>query len=209
MKDDLTKRQKQIHDFINDQINLRGYPQSVREICKAVGLKSTSTVHMHLKSLENKGYIVKEASSSRAMKIIDDNQILDQTSFISHKELIDIPIIGRVTAGQPILATENIEDTFPLPVEFAGNSETFMLTVSGESMINAGILDGDLVIVQKTNIARNGDIVVALLDDEATIKTFYKEANYFRLQPENDSMEPIIATELIILGKVSGLIRKF
>ncbi|MGE4284449.1 MAG: transcriptional repressor LexA [Clostridia bacterium] len=210
MEKKLSEKQQMILDFINEQVEKKGYPPSVREICSAVGLKSTSTVHGYLQRLEKKGLLQKDASKPRALRIIDNKSCKKTPSnqFLSSRELIEVPIVGKVTAGQPILAVENIEDTFPLPVEFAQNSEVFMLRVSGESMINAGILDNDLVIVKKQNTAHNGDIVVALIEDEATVKTFYKEKNYFRLQPENQYMDPIIVKELMILGKVSGVIRK-
>jgi repressor LexA len=175
----------------------------VREICHGVGIKSTSTVHSHLEKLEKAGLIRKDPTKPRAIEILADN------THLSNKELINVPIIGKVTAGQPILAVENIEDTFPLPVEYLHNGNVFMLAVSGESMVGAGILDGDYVIVRQQNYAENGNIVVALIEDEATVKTFYKESEYIRLQPENPSMEPIIVRDVLILGKVIGVIRLF
>jgi repressor LexA len=194
-------KQKRILDFIKDEIRAKGYPPSVREICDAVGLKSTSTVHGYLERLEKKGYIRRDPTKPRAIEILDD------TSYISQKELVNVPVVGRVTAGQPILAVENIEDTFPLPVERLHNSDVFMLSIKGESMLGAGIFDGDYVIVKQQSTAKNGDIIVALIEDEATVKTFYKEADHFRLQPENPAMDPILTKEVSILGKVIGVIR--
>jgi len=177
----------------------RGYPPSVREICAATNLKSTATVHGYLVQLEKKGYIKRDPQKPRAIEIMN---------VIANKDLIDVPLIGKVTAGEPILAQENIESVFPLPKEMLPDAEVFMLSVKGDSMINAGIFSGDYVLVQSTNTAENGDIVVALLDDEATIKRFYKETDYIRLQPENPSMAPIIVKDLKILGKVVGLFRR-
>src|SRR5690554_6009244 len=204
MSNNLSDKQKRILDFIKDEIRSKGYPPSVREICDAVGLKSTSTVHGYLERLEKKGYIRRDPTKPRAIEILDD------TSYISQKELVNVPVIGRVTAGEPILAVENIEDTFPLPLDFINDSDgnSFILTIRGSSMIDAGILDGDYVIVKQQNTAGNGDIVVALLEDEATVKRFYKEQDYIRLQPENPTMEPIIVRNVIILGKVIGVFRK-
>jgi repressor LexA len=199
----LSEKQKKILDFLKQEIRTKGYPPSVREICNAVGLKSTSTVHGYLERLERKGLIRRDPSKPRAIEILDDN------TYLSKKELVNVPIVGRVTAGQPILAVENVEDTFPIPTEYLNNSEVFMLSVRGESMIGAGILDGDYVIVEKRPTAENGDMVVALIEDEATVKTFYKEENYIRLQPENPDMDPIIVHDVIILGKVIGVIRLF
>ncbi|MGI6706874.1 MAG: transcriptional repressor LexA [Clostridia bacterium] len=203
MVNSLSNKQKRILDFIKEELHQKGYPPSVREICDAVGLRSTSTVHGHLERLEKKGFIRRDPSKPRAIEVLDD------LSYKSKKELVNVPIVGKVTAGQPILAVENIEDTFPLPLDYIHNSDVFILTVQGESMVNAGILDGDYVIVNQQNYADNGDIVVALLDDEATIKRFYKEKNCIRLQPENPYMEPIIARNVIILGKVIGVFRKY
>jgi len=201
MFDSLSDKQKRILAFIKEELQQKGYPPSVREICDAVGLKSTSTVHGHLERLEKKGYIRRDPSKPRAIEVLDD------LSYRSKKELVNVPIVGKVTAGQPILAVENIEDTFPLPLDYIHHNDVFILTVQGDSMINAGILDGDYVIVNQQNYADNGDIVVALLDDEATVKRFYKEKNYIRLQPENPFMEPILARNVIILGKVIGVFR--
>lgn len=201
-------KQKQILDFVNRQVQEKGYPPSVREICKAVGFKSTSTVHSYLTILEEKGLIVKEPTKTRALKVVDKNK-KSLEGYISEQEIENVPIVGKVTAGQPILAVENIEDTFPVPIEYLENSTTFILRIKGNSMINKGIFDGDLVIVKQQSTAKNGDIVVALIDDEATVKTFYKEKDHFRLQPENDDYEPIIVKDnLSILGKVVALFRK-
>lgn len=203
MSETLSEKQKKILNFLKEEIRTKGYPPSVREICDAVGLKSTSTVHGYLERLEKKGLIRRDPTKPRAIEILDD------TSYISKRELVNVPIVGKVTAGQPILAVENIEDTFPLPVDCLHNSDVFMLTVSGQSMIDAGILDGDYVIVQQQPTATNGDKVVALIEDEATVKTFYKEQNHVRLQPENPDMDPIIVKDVKILGKVIGVIRLF
>lgn len=197
----ITAKQQQILEYIKEQILEKGYPPAVREICDAVKLSSTSSVHSHLATLEKNGYIKRDPTKPRAIEICDD-------SFqMVRREMTSIPVIGRVAAGQPILATENIESYFPLPVEYVPNSETFILKVKGESMINAGIFDGDQIFVEKCNTARNGDMVVALVDDSATVKTFYKENGHIRLQPENDSMDPIIVDTCDILGKVFGVFR--
>jgi repressor LexA len=185
------------------QIINKGYPPAVREICEAVKLKSTSSVHSHLETLEKNGYIRRDPSKPRAIEIIDDEFNL------TRRELVNVPVVGTITAGQPILAVENIDSYFPIPSEYMPNEETFMLVVKGESMIKAGIFNGDKILVQKQSHAKNGDIVVALIDDEVTVKTFYKENGYYRLQPQNDAMEPIIVPELNILGKVIGLFRMF
>ncbi len=197
---ELVKKEKEVYEFIKRQIELEGYPPSVREICTAVGLSSPSTVQRYINSLEEKGYIVKGGSKKRAITLPrQENEV----------EVMSVPIVGTVAAGQPILAEENIEEYFPLPMNYAGKNDMFMLKVKGESMINAGILDGDYVIVESTEIARNGEIVVALLDDSATVKTYYREKDYIRLQPENDLLEPIISRDVKILGKVSGVFRKY
>lgn len=199
----ITTKQQEILDYIKSQILNKGYPPAVREICEAVHLKSTSSVHSHLESLEKNGYIRRDPTKPRAIEIVDD-------SFnITRREIINIPMIGTVTAGQPILATQNIEGYFPLLSEDMPKGETFMLRVKGESMINVGIYDGDQIIIQKQPTAENGDIVVALVDDSATVKTYYKEDGHFRLQPENDHMDPIIVSDVVILGKVVGLFRKY
>ena len=212
-KEELNKREKAILKFIEKKINEDGYPPSVREIGKAVGLSSTATVHGYLAKLRGKGYIKKEDKKARTLKLLKGGNGMPientQKNFYSQKELIDVPLVGKITAGMPILAVENITDTFPIPIDFVGNSETFMLTVRGESMIEAGILDGDFILVRKQPDAMNGEIVVALIEDEATVKTFYKEKDHIRLQPENDYMEPIILDKVTILGKVVGLYRKF
>jgi repressor LexA len=200
--EDLTERQKSILAYIKNEIRTRGYPPAVREIGKAVGLSSSSTVHSHLNQLENKGYIKRNPTKPRAIEIIDS----DSTST---KEMIEVPLVGRVTAGVPILAFENIEETFPLPIDFVNTDEVFMLKIQGDSMINAGIFNDDMVVIKKQNVARDGDIVVALLEDEATVKRFYKGFNHVRLQPENDAYEPIITRDVQILGKVIALLRKY
>lgn len=198
---DLTDKQQEILDYIKHVIALKGYPPSVREICTAVGLKSTSTVHGHLERLEKKGFIRRDPTKPRAI------EILDESSY--SKEIIPVPIIGTVAAGQPILAVENIEDTFPIPADyFPTSKQMFMLQVKGTSMIEAGINEGDYIIVQQQNTADNGDVVVAMIDDGATVKTFYKEKGHIRLQPHNPSMEPIIVDDCTILGKAIGLFRK-
>lgn len=199
----ISTKQKEILEFIKSEIINKGYPPSVREVCEAVKLKSTSSVHSHLETLEKNGYIRRDPSKPRAIEIIDDEFNL------TRRELVNVPIVGTITAGQPILAVENIDSYFPIPSEFMPNHETFMLKVKGESMINAGIFDGDKVLIQKQSHAKNGDYVVALLNDEVTVKTFYKENGYIRLQPENDSMDPIIVSDMQILGIVIGLFRIF
>ncbi|HJA06199.1 MAG TPA: transcriptional repressor LexA [Candidatus Mediterraneibacter pullicola] len=199
----ISKKQQEILEYIKSQILERGFPPAVREICEAVGLKSTSSVHSHLETLEKNGYIRRDPTKPRAIEILDDDFNLVR------REMVNVPIIGRVAAGQPILAEENIEDYFPFPVDRMPNKQTFLLRVKGESMINAGILDGDFVLVEEAKTASNGDMVVALIDDGATVKTFYKEEGVFRLQPENDFMDPIIVKEVSILGKVIGVMRFF
>lgn len=197
----ITNKQKEILDFLKEEILKKGYPPTVREICETVHLKSTSSVHAHLETLEKNGYIRRDPTKPRAIEIVDD-------SFQSVRtEMTSIPIIGTVAAGQPILASENISGFFPIPVDMVPNSETFALKVKGDSMINIGIFSGDTVFVEKCSTARNGDVVVALVDDSATVKTFYKEGGHFRLQPENDTMDPIIVDEVQILGKVFGVFR--
>ena len=197
----ISAKQKEILEYIKGEILSKGYPPAVREICEAVHLKSTSSVHSHLETLEKNGYIRRDPTKPRAIEIIDDNFNL------TRREVVNVPIIGQVAAGQPLLAVENIENYFPIPTEFMPNAETFMLKVKGDSMINAGIFNGDKILVQKQSDAQNGDIVVALVDDSATVKTFYKEYGHFRLQPENDTMDPIIVNECSILGKVFGIMR--
>ena len=199
----ISSKQKEILEFMKNEILSKGYPPAVREICEAVDLRSTSSVHAHLETLEKNGYIRRDPAKPRAIEIVDDNFNL------TRREIVNVPIVGTVTAGQPILAVENIESYFPIPMEYMPNVETFMLKVKGDSMINAGIFDGDSILVQKQSHAKNGDFVVALIDDSVTVKTFYKEKEYYRLQPENDSFEPIIVNELIILGKVVAMMRYF
>ena len=209
---DLNKRERAILKFIEKQINEKGYPPSVREIGKAVGLSSTATVHGYLAKLTKKGYIKKEDQKGRTLRVLKgglaDNEKPSPKPLYNGRELVEVPVIGKITAGAPILAVENVTDTFPIPIDFVGNSESFMLTVRGESMIEAGILDGDYILVKRQNSARNGQIVVALIEDEATVKTFYKEKDYIRLQPENSTMDPIIVPDCKILGVVGGVFRK-
>ena len=199
----ISKKQKEILEYIKSQILQRGFPPAVREICEAVGLKSTSSVHSHLETLEKNGFIRRDPTKPRAIEILDDDFNLVR------REMVNVPIIGRVAAGQPILAEENIEDYFPFPADRMPNRQTFLLKVRGESMINAGILDGDYVLVEEGSTASNGNMVVALIEDGATVKTLYKEEGVFRLQPENDFMDPIIVKEVSILGKVIGVMRFF
>lgn len=197
----ITKKQSEILEYIKNEILNKGYPPSVRDICEAVSLRSTSSVHAHLESLEKNGYIRRDPTKPRAIEILDDNFNLIR------REVVNVPIVGRVAAGEPILAVENIENYFPVPAEYMPSGECFMLKVKGESMINAGIMNGDTILVEKTNDVNNGEIVVALIDDSATVKTFYNEGEHIRLQPENDTMEPIIVNSLEILGKVFGVLR--
>ena len=209
----LNKREKAILKFIEKQVNSNGYPPSVREIGKAVDLKSTATVHGYLNSLEQKGYIKKESQKGRTLKLLkggamEGEQVSFDKEVYSSREMVDVPVIGKITAGEPILAVENVTDTFPIPLDFVGTGESFMLTVRGESMIEAGILNGDYILVRKQNTANNGEIVVALIGDEATVKTFYKEKDHIRLQPENSTIDPIIVPTCEILGIVSGVFRK-
>lgn len=199
----ITAKQQEILDYIKSQILERGFPPAVRDICEAVHLKSTSSVHSHLETLEKNGYIRRDPTKPRAIEILDDSfQML-------RRETANVPIVGRVAAGEPLLAEQNIEDYFPIPTEFLPNNQTFLLKVRGESMINAGILDGDYVLVEQRQTASNGEMVVALIEDGATVKTFYKEEGVIRLQPENDTMDPIIARDVMILGKVIGVFRFF
>lgn len=199
----ISDKQREILEYIKQEILQRGYPPAVREICEAVNLKSTSSVHSHLETLEKNGFIRRDPTKPRAIEILDDDFNL------TRREVVNVPVVGQVAAGEPILAEQNIQDYFPIPVEYMPNSETFMLKVKGESMINAGIFNGDTVLVQKQSDARNGDMVVALVEDSATVKTFYKEDGHYRLQPENDSMDPIIVDHCEILGKVFGVFRFF
>lgn len=197
----ISAKQQEILEYIKDEILHKGYPPAVREICQAVNLKSTSSVHSHLETLEKNGYIRRDPTKPRAIEIMDD------TFNLNRREMVNVPILGNVAAGEPLFAEENIEDYFPIPAEMVPNSEIFMLHVRGESMINVGILDGDNVLVQQQSTAKDGEMVVALVEDSATVKTFYKEDGYIRLQPENDTMEPIIVPDCQILGKVFGIFR--
>ncbi|MGN0203170.1 MAG: transcriptional repressor LexA [Coprococcus sp.] len=197
----ISAKQQEILEYIKSQLLAKGYPPSVREICEAVHLRSTSSVHSHLETLEKNGFIRRDPTKPRAIEILDDEFAL------TRREMVNIPMVGTVTAGEPILAVENITGYFPVPAEMLPNADLFMLAVRGDSMINAGILSGDHVIVQQQNTANNGDMVVAMVDDSATVKTFYKEDGYYRLQPQNDALSPIITKQCEILGKVIGLIR--
>ena len=195
------KRRQEILEYIKETILKKGYPPAVREICEAVHLKSTSSVHSHLETLEEKGYIRRDPTKPRTIEIIDD------CFNLTRREVVNVPLVGTVAAGVPLLAEENIENYYPIPVELLPNAETFMLNVKGNSMINAGIFDGDQLIVERCSTAYDGEIVVALVDDSATVKRFYKEDGYYRLQPENDEMDPIIVDHIKIIGKVIGLFR--
>lgn len=197
----ITKKQTEILEYIKSQILNKGYPPSVRDICTAVNLKSTSSVHAHLETLEKNGYIRRDPTKPRAIEIIDDNFNL------TRREVVNVPLIGQVAAGQPLLAVENVTSYFPIPAEYVPKEEVFMLKVKGDSMVNVGIYDGDQLIIKKQSTASNGEIIVALVDDSATVKRFYKENGHIRLQPENDFMEPIIVDSCEIIGKVIGLIR--
>lgn len=205
MSHELGEKQQLILNYLKEQILAKGYPPSVREIGEAVGLKSTSTVHGHLERLEKKGIIRRDPTKPRAIEILDDE------FNVQRREMVNVPIVGRVAAGVPLLAVENIEEYFPLPMDYAPNKQLFILRVQGDSMINAGIYEGDMIIVQKESTAINGDIVVALIDDSVTVKTFYKESDHIRLQPENDFLEPIRVndTEVEIVGKVVSLYRQY
>ena len=202
-KGKISEKQRQILEYIKSEILAKGYPPAVRDICQAVDLKSTSSVHAHLETLEKNGYIRRDPTKPRAIEILDEDFNLGR------REVTNIPLVGAVAAGQPILAQQNIENYFPVPVEMAPNAQCFALQVKGESMIGIGINDGDYVFVKETASANNGDLVVALVDDSATVKTFYKENGYIRLQPENDAMEPIIVNDCKILGKVFGVFRLY
>ena len=199
----ITEKQKEILEYIKSEILNRGFPPAVREICEAVHLKSTSSVHSHLESLEKNGYIRRDPTKPRAI------EILDESFNMLSREMVNVPVVGTVAAGQPILAEQNIDSYFPIPSEYMPNEQSFILKVKGESMVNAGILDGDSVLVMQQTTARNGDIVVALIEDSATVKTYYKENGHYRLQPENDTMDPIIVDDCKILGKVFGVFRFF
>ena len=197
----ISKKQEEILEYIKSELLSKGYPPAVREICEAVHLKSTSSVHSHLETLEKNGYIRRDPTKPRAIEIMDD------TFNLTRREVVNVPVIGCVAAGAPILAEENIENYFPIPMEFMPNEKTFLLSVKGESMINAGILDGDYVLIKQQSNADNGDMVVALVEDGATVKRFFKEEGVYRLQPENDFMDPIIVESVEILGKVIGVFR--
>lgn len=197
----ITSKQQEILDYIKSQILAKGYPPAVREICEAVNLKSTSSVHSHLETLEKNGYIRRDPTKPRAIEIIDDE------FNVSRREMVSVPVVGTVAAGQPLLAVENIQEYFPIPADYMPNAETFMLRVKGDSMINVGIYEGDTILVQSSSVASNGEIVVALVDDSATVKRFFKENGHIRLQPENDYMEPIIVENCTVLGRVIGLYR--
>ena len=197
----ITAKQQEILEYIKETILKKGYPPAVREICEAVHLKSTSSVHSHLETLEKNGYIRRDPTKPRAIEILDD------AFNLTRREMAQVPIVGRVAAGEPLLAEQNIEDYFPIPVERLPNNQTFLLQVKGESMINAGILNGDYILVEQTPSASNGEVVVALVEDGATVKRFFKENGHYRLQPENDTMDPIIVDEVTIVGKMIGLLR--
>ncbi|MBQ3054126.1 MAG: transcriptional repressor LexA [Clostridia bacterium] len=197
-----------ILDYISEHTKEYGYPPSVREICAKVGLSSPSTVHGYLERMSKEGMIEKDSTKTRAIRVKKEEESSPLVKAVGKEEFVEVPVVGKVAAGMPITAVENATDLFPLPSRYVKSSEVFMLKVSGESMINAGIFDGDLVIVQKQETAKNGEIVVALIEDSATVKTFYKEKNgRIRLQPENDNMEPIYPDEMQVIGKVVGLFR--
>lgn len=197
----ISPKQQEILEYIKSQILERGFPPAVRDICEAVHLKSTSSVHSHLETLEKNGYIRRDPTKPRAI------EILDESFNFTRKEMVNVPMVGRVAAGEPLLAEQNVENYFPIPMEFMPNNQTFMLRVKGDSMINVGIFDGDLVLVEQRQTARNGEVIVALVEDGATVKRFFKEEGVFRLQPENDALDPIIVKEVQILGKVIGVFR--
>lgn len=215
----LKEREQKILNYMKEQIKAKGYPPTVREICSALSIKSTSTAHKDIESLVKQGYLVKDPSKPRALMVVDpssgkheDAAHFEASGIETREDIVDIPIVGRVAAGTPILAEQNIEDTFPIPARFATSGNSFMLRVKGESMIEAGIMDGDLILVQQTETASNGEMVVAMIDgfeNEATVKTFYKEKDFIRLQPENSTMSPIIVKDVKILGKVKGVFRYF
>lgn len=202
---EISKKQREILDYIKEKVKLKGYPPSVREICEAVNLKSTSTVHGHLTKLEENGFIKRDLTKPRAIEILDEDMELSE---VMHPHVSYVPVVGQVTAGMPILAVENIEEEFPMPAQMVENGKYFMLRIKGESMIEAGILDRDYVLVKQQSEAVNGEIVVAMVDDSATVKRFFKESNRFRLQPENAAMSPIYATDVSILGIVKGVFRR-
>lgn len=197
----ISPKQQEILEYIKLQILERGFPPAVRDICEAVHLKSTSSVHSHLETLEKNGYIRRDPTKPRAI------EILDESFNFTRREMVNVPMVGRVAAGEPLLAEQNVENYFPIPMEFMPNNQTFMLRVKGDSMINIGIFDGDLVLVEQRQTAHNGEVIVALVEDGATVKRFFKEEGVFRLQPENDALDPIIVKEVQILGKVIGVFR--
>ena len=197
----ISPKQQEILEYIKSQILERGFPPAVRDICEAVHLKSTSSVHSHLETLEKNGYIRRDPTKPRAI------EILDESFNFTRREMVNVPMVGRVAAGEPLLAEQNVENYYPIPMEFMPNNQTFMLRVKGDSMINIGIFDGDLVLVEQRQTARNGEVIVALVEDGATVKRFFKEEGVFRLQPENDALDPIIVKEVQILGKVIGVFR--
>ena len=215
----LKEREQKILDYMRNEIRAKGYPPTVREICSALNIKSTSTAHKDIDSLVKKGFIKKDPSKPRALMLVDQDDapasapdIAPSFNDVERADVVDIPVVGRIAAGTPITAEQNIDDSFPVPARFVGNGTNFMLTVKGESMIEAGIMDGDYILVEQQNTARNGDIVVAMIDgfeSEATVKTFYHEGDHIRLQPENSSMSPIIVHDVTILGKVRGVFRYF
>ncbi len=202
-KGKISNKQREILEYIKKEQLAKGYPPTVRELCEAVNLKSTSSIHSHLETLEKNGYIRRDPSKPRAIEILDDDFNLVR------RELVSVPVVGQIAAGQPLLANQNISNYFPIPSEYMPNQQTFMLQVKGDSMINIGIFDGDMILVRQQNVAKNGDIVAALVDDSATVKTFYKEGDHIRLQPENDTMDPIIVPDCQILGIVFGVFRFF
>ena len=214
----LKEREQRILNYMKEEIKTKGYPPTVREICTALDIKSTSTAHKDIENLVKHGYLVKDPSKPRALMVVDpegqanNSKANSNINMHEREDIIDIPVIGRVAAGTPILAEQNIEDTFPVPARYAGTGTNYMLRVRGESMIEAGIMDGDLILVQQADNAYNGEIVVAMIygfESEATVKTVYKENDYIRLQPENSSMSPIIVKDVKILGKVKGVFRYF
>ena len=213
MKPELSERERKILEYMKNEIMQKGYPPTVREMCSSLGIKSTSTAHKDLDSLEKKGYIRRDPTKPRAIEILESsvNPVKRDLSNIERTDVTDIPMVGRIAAGQPILANENIEEYFPVPSHFLGRGNHFMLTIKGNSMVEAGIFDGDYILVESSNTANNGDIVVAMInghESEATVKTFYKEASHIRLQPENSAMEPIIVKDVQILGHVKGVFRR-
>ncbi|MDD6816336.1 MAG: transcriptional repressor LexA [Firmicutes bacterium] len=217
--DKLKERERKILNYMKEEIRTKGYPPTVREICAAVGIKSTSTAHKDIESLVRQGYLVKDPSKPRALMVVDPHADRKKAavpagdvSSLDRTDVVEIPVVGRVAAGTPILAEENIEDTFPIPARYAAGGTSYMLKVRGESMIEAGIMDGDLILVQQQENAQNGEIVVAMIDgfeSEATVKTFYNEGDHIRLQPENHTMSPILVKDVKILGKVKGVFRYF